>query len=77
MQVTIVDIEQDGQILPEWLKAMPGNTEVILTRGSIPIARVLPISNTKSPRIPGLHLKAAWVSPDFDEPLGPEYWSDL
>ena len=77
MKIEIIDIEKEGQLLPEWLKITASGAEVILTLGSKPIARVLPIRSTYLPRIPGLHLNTAWISPDFDEPLGREYWSDI
>lgn len=48
--------------------------EIILTEGSIPIARLVPIVSSPMTRIAGLHADAIWTSNDFDEPLPEAFW---
>jgi antitoxin (DNA-binding transcriptional repressor) of toxin-antitoxin stability system len=53
------------------------DTEILLTRGDIPLARLSPVDQVpaaKGQRIPGLHRGTTWVSDDFDDPLPDEFW---
>jgi len=50
-------------------------TEIILTAGSTPLARIVPMAGATTPRVPGLHPGAIWTSEAFDEPLPEEFWS--
>jgi antitoxin (DNA-binding transcriptional repressor) of toxin-antitoxin stability system len=59
---------------PDWeglLSLVADGTEVVLTEGDTPVARLVPISK----RVAGLHAGEIWTSEDFDEPLSDEFWT--
>ena len=75
MPTKTVEVQQTQTYLKELLSLVVKGSEIILTQGNTPIARLVPI--TASPttsRIAGLHLDAIWISDDFDEPLSEEFW---
>ena len=75
MTTKTIDV-QDTQ--PQWSELLPlvtAGTEIILTEGSLPVARLLPFAAETSPRVPGLHAGAVWMSADFDDPLPDEFWA--
>lgn len=49
-------------------------TEVLLTEGNRPLARLVPVNASPRPRIAGLHTGMVEVSDDFDAPLSEEFW---
>jgi len=49
--------------------------EIILTEGSTPLARIVPMAEATTPRVAGLHPGAIWTSEDFDEPLSEDFWT--
>ena len=49
-------------------------TEVIVTDGGIPRARLLPLE-AGAGRVPGLHPGAIEPADDFDAPLPEEFWT--
>ncbi|MBD2356064.1 type II toxin-antitoxin system Phd/YefM family antitoxin [Tolypothrix sp. FACHB-123] len=51
--------------------------EVVIAEQGIPLARLVPIANTSSPRIPGLDKGKVFMTPDFNEPLPEEILSDF
>lgn len=62
--------------LDELLDQITSTTEIILTKGSTPIAKVIPITNPTlsiSERVPDLH-PGVWLSPDFEDLLPDKYW---
>lgn len=74
MDVKTVDAKKAKlQDLISWVSA---GTEIILTEGSKPIARIVPLSSTESPRVAGLHPGYIWTSADFDEPLPDDFWTE-
>lgn len=80
MTTKTIDIYGDHIELPELLSLVKAGTEVLLTDGEIPLARLVPVgappeTEAKRPRIPGLHAGAIWTSDDFDEPLPDEFWT--
>ena len=54
---------------------MTAGTEIILTEGSTPLARIVSMARATTPRVAGLHPGAIWTSEDFDEPLPEEFWT--
>ncbi len=66
-----VDVGEVDGLLKELLALLSTGTEVVLTEGDTPVARLVPFE----PRTPGLHAGTAWVSEDFDQPLEDEFWS--
>lgn len=76
MTVKTVDIHEAEIHLQELLALVGRGTEVILTEGNVPRARLLPPEEAApTPRIPGLHTGGIWTSEDFDAPLPDEFWN--
>lgn len=48
--------------------------EVVLLDHGRPIARVVPIPTTSTPRVPGLNRDAITVDETFDDPLPDAFW---
>jgi len=69
--VTVHDAQT--QLLKLLSFAMKGN-EVIITKDSKPLVRLVPISLTSQPRKAGLNKGKIWVSDDFDVELPDEFW---
>ena len=59
----------------ELLSLVAKGTEIILTEGSTPVARLVPIALSTASRVAGLHAGAIWTSDDFDESLPEEFWT--
>jgi prevent-host-death family protein len=75
MQTKTVDVHEAQAHLAELLSLVTAGTEIILTEGSTPLARIVPIARAPTPRVAGLHPGAIWTSEDFDEPLPEEFWT--
>ena len=73
MQTKIVDIHEAQTHLVELLSLVTAGIEIILTEGSTPLARIVPMRGATTPRVAGLHPGAIWTSEDFDEPLPEEF----
>lgn len=77
-----VEVREAQETLPELLVLVAGGTEIVLTDGEKPLARLVRIEEQPEqneqlkPRIPGLHAYAgvAWMSDDFDDELPDEFW---
>ena len=74
MQTKTVDVHEAQTHLVELLSLVTAGTEIILTEGSIPLARIVPLVGA-APRVAGLHPGDIWTSEDFDEPLSEEFWT--
>jgi antitoxin (DNA-binding transcriptional repressor) of toxin-antitoxin stability system len=75
MPTKMVDIHEAQLHLVELLSLVTTGTEIILTEGSTPLARIVPMVGAPTPRVAGLHAGAIWTSEDFDEPLSEEFWT--
>jgi len=75
MQKKTVDVHEAQTHLAELLSLVTAGTEIILTEGSTPLARIVPMAGASIPRVAGLHRGAIWTSEDFDEPLPEEFWT--
>ena len=75
MQTKTVDVHKAQTQLVELLSLVAAGTEIILTEGSTPLARIVPMAGAANPRVAGLHPDAIWTSEDFDEPLPEEFWT--
>ena len=64
MQFNIGAAKKQWESLVE--RAAAGEEIVIARRGK-PIAKLLPVTNTKEPRTPGGWEGRIWIAPDFDE----------
>jgi antitoxin (DNA-binding transcriptional repressor) of toxin-antitoxin stability system len=75
MPTETIEVKQTQTYLKELLSLVLKGTEIILTQGNTPIARLVPIgASPATPRVAGLHPSAIWMSDDFDEPLPDEFW---
>jgi len=54
-------------------QTLAGN-EVVITEDRRPVARLVPVDQSKKKRVAGLNRGAIWTSEDFDEPLPNEFW---
>jgi antitoxin (DNA-binding transcriptional repressor) of toxin-antitoxin stability system len=75
MQTKTIDVHEAQTHLVELLSLVTAGTEIILTEGSTPLARIVPMAGSTTPRVAGLHLGAIWTSEDFDEPLPEAFWT--
>ena len=75
MQTKTVDVHEAQTHLVELLSLVSAGTEIILTAGNIPLARIVPMAGALTPRVAGLHLGAIRTSEDFDEPLPEDFWT--
>jgi antitoxin (DNA-binding transcriptional repressor) of toxin-antitoxin stability system len=72
-----IDIQQMSISISDLLSLVQDdNTEIILTNGNKPFAKLIPIPSVQEKVIPkaGLNLGAMVMSEDFDEPLPDEFW---
>ncbi|MDD5451948.1 MAG: type II toxin-antitoxin system Phd/YefM family antitoxin [Desulfovibrionales bacterium] len=70
MSIQTIDVRKAPPDLKGLLSLVAEGTEVVLTEGDTPLARLVPIGK----RVAGLHSGAIWISEDFDEPLPDEFW---
>ena len=79
MQTQSVDVHEVADRLSEILDLVATGTEVVLTDGPMPVARITavgasPGASPAQPRVPDLHPEAMRTSDDFDAPLPDELW---
>jgi antitoxin (DNA-binding transcriptional repressor) of toxin-antitoxin stability system len=70
MTTITVDVQKTDQKLKELLTQVASGKEVVFKHGGQLVARLIPAGK----RIAGLHAGATKISPDFDVPLGDEFW---
>ena len=77
-----IDVNKVHLTLKELLSLVNADTEIIITEGNKPLARLISLGETEenttetsSLRQPGLHPGTIWTSEDFDEPLPEEFWT--
>ena len=75
MQTKTIDVHEAQTHLVALLSLVTAGTEIILTEGSTPLARIVPMAGAPIPRVAGLHPGAIWTSEDFDEPLPEAFWT--
>ena len=75
MPTKTVDVQEAQTNLKELLSLVQGGTEIVLTEGNIPLARLVPVALPVGQRKAGLHAGAVWTSKDFDEPLPESFWT--
>jgi antitoxin (DNA-binding transcriptional repressor) of toxin-antitoxin stability system len=71
----IIDVTDTPFQLLELLEQVAGGMEILLTEGSIPRARLVPVGDRLKVRVPGLHAGSMTIRSDFDEPLPEEFWA--
>ena len=67
-----VNIHEAKTHLSQLLSKVSQGEEVVIARAGQPIARLLPISNTGTKRLPGSESGKITIAADFDAPLDPE-----
>ena len=73
-QTKTVDVHDAEGQLRNLVALAASGTEVVLTDGATPLARLVPVTQSGAPRVPGLHPGAIQMAEDFDEPLPDEFW---
>jgi len=76
MLTRTVDIREAQTNLQDLLSLVREGTEIVLTAGTTPLARLVPISVSTLPRTPGLYKGAIWTSENFDAPLPESFWTE-
>lgn len=77
MALKKVDLETTQLTLEDLLAELDNDTEILLTRGIEPVARIAPVAKenaTPTQRILGLHEGEGWMSDDFDDELSDAFW---
>jgi hypothetical protein len=78
MVVKQIDLQNTTLTLDELLSELDEDTEIILVRGDVHVARVsmtLPQPETSlQPRVLGLHAGQGWISDDFTAELPDSFW---
>ncbi len=74
MSTTTVEVRELQARFGEMLSLAAAGTEVIVTEGQVPRARLVPLVPGAA-RIPGLHPGAIQTSDDFDAPLPDDFWT--
>lgn len=72
MKTNIVTVHQAKTNLSRLLEKASAGEEVIIARGSTPVARLIPIGAIKGKRQPGALKEKLVVGPEFFEPLPAE-----
>ncbi len=71
-----IDLETTQLSLDELLAELDANTEVLLTRGLAPVARIASAETktVQGERVLGLHEGEGWISDDFTDELPDSFW---
>jgi hypothetical protein len=76
MVLKTIDLEKTQLTLEELLTELDSNTEILLTRGIVPVARIAADTTPSvKERILGLHEGQGWISDDFTDELPDSFWS--
>ena len=70
--MTIYNMHESETHLSHLIELVLNGEEVIIAKAGKPVARILPILDDASPRIPGLDKGKVSIVSDFDAPL-PEF----
>lgn len=76
MLMKTIEIHDAQAELKTLLSLVAQGTEIVLTDGAIPLARLVPVTPCAAHRIAGLHSGAIWTSDDFDDPLPDVFWAN-
>ena len=75
METKTIDVQKPQSKLQDLVSWIITGAEVVLTQGGKPIARVVPLASSTTPRVAGLHTGKIWTSADFDAPLPDDFWT--
>lgn len=74
MVTKTVDITKMQAVKEYLLSLLEKDTEIILTEGDIPLAKLTQVEQKTGKRAAGLHPGAMTMHDDFDEPLPDSFW---
>jgi antitoxin (DNA-binding transcriptional repressor) of toxin-antitoxin stability system len=74
MPTETIDIREAESRLADLVALANSGTDIILTEGATPRARLVPLEQVKDARVPGLHPGAMQARDDFDEPLPDDFF---
>ena len=78
MVVKQIDLQNKTLTLDELLSELNTDTEIILVRGDIQVARISMMPSqaetNSQPRVLGLHAGQGWMSDDFTAELPDSFW---
>ncbi|CAK8718406.1 MAG: Antitoxin component of toxin-antitoxin stability system, DNA-binding transcriptional repressor [Candidatus Electronema aureum] len=74
MVTTTLDIRTLRLSLDDVLALVRKGAAVLLTEGSVPLARLVPLAPPEAGRIPGLHNGSMEAADDFDASLPDDFW---
>jgi len=75
MATETVELHEAQLRLPELISRVITGEEIILTDGTTPLVRLVPMTPMSSGRVAGLHAGAITMQDDFDAPLPEEFWT--
>ena len=75
MTTKTVEVHEAQQHLFELVAQVAAGTEIILTDGQTPRARLVPLTSDTTRRVAGLHAGSMTISADFDAPLPDDFWT--
>ena len=75
MATRTVEVSDAQGQLAELVAQAAAGTEVVLTEGNAPRARLVAVKAGITRRVPGLHPAAMEAADDFDAPLPDEFWT--
>lgn len=77
MVTRTVNIQSEQPTLEQVLTDVRNGDAITFTDGSIPLARIIPLTPFPGGRTPELHSGALETTEDFDEPLTEEFWPEV
>lgn len=75
MTTKTVELREAQQHLVELVAQVAAGSEIILTDGQTPRARLVPVVSTSTRRVPGSHAGSILIGDDFDAPLPEDFWT--
>lgn len=76
MSTETIDVQEAQINLSELISRVMAGTEIILTEGTTPLVRLVPVGQpSHAPRVAGLHSGAIIMEDDFDTPLPDDFWT--
>lgn len=67
--MTIFNIHEAKTHFSKLLERVLNGEEVIIAKAGKPVARILPVINNVSPRVPGIDKGKVIIMPNFNDPL--------
>jgi prevent-host-death family protein len=67
-----VNVHEAKTQLSKLLARVEAGEEIVIARAGKPVARLVPVAQTKTRRVPGEDEGKIWIAEDFDAPLPPE-----